>query len=207
MAVNTVPYATIVSTSGSTALCPGESVVLTAENVCPDCTVQWSTGETGPSITVSTEGFYAAILSNVCGESPVSNVLSVTTATLPDLPTISASGPTALCLGESIVLTVENVCSGCTVHWPNGEIGPSITVTTDGIYSATLNNICGESAASNAIPVVVGTAPDAPIISASGSTVLCPGESVVLTINNVCPDCTVTLVNGETTPNITVSIP
>jgi hypothetical protein len=40
------------------------------------------------------------ILSNVCGESPVSNVLSLTSATVPDLPTISASGPQRFCQGR-----------------------------------------------------------------------------------------------------------
>ncbi len=202
--VNTVPSSAVVTASGPTALCPGESVVLTAENVCPDCSVQWSTGETGPSITVSTEGFYAAILSNVCGESPVSNVLSLTSATVPDLPTISASGPTTFCQGESVVLTAGNICSGCTVHWSSGETGPNITVTSDGIYTATLSNICGESAASNAIPVAVGTAPDAPTVSASGNTMLCPGDSVVLTVDNVCPGCSVAWSNGETGPSITI---
>jgi hypothetical protein len=202
---NTVPTAPIISASGSTELCTGESVLLTAENVCPDCSVQWSTAETGPSITVSTEGVYAAILSNVCGESPISNVLSVVVKTVPAPAVITASGSIALCPGESVVLTAENVCPDCSVQWSTAETGPSITVSTEGVYAAIISNVCGESPVSNIISVVVNTVPSSAVVTASGPTALCPGESVVLTAENVCPDCSVQWSTGETGPSITVS--
>ncbi len=207
--VNHTPVSPIISASGLTVLCPGESVVLTADNVCPDCIVHWSNGETGLSITVSTAGSYTATVSNIvsnnCGESPASNTISVTMGVAPSATIISASGPTTLCSGESVLLTAEIVCPDCTVNWSNGESGPSITVSIEDIYTATVSNICGDSPTSNAIEVTTRTAPAAPIIGASGTTTLCPGESVILTVLDVCPDCTVNWSNGETGPSVTVS--
>ncbi len=202
---NTIPAPAIVIASGSTVLCPGESVVLTAENICFDCTVHWSNGETGSSIAVSTEGVYAATLSNACGDSPASNGLNVTANTMPDAAMVSVSGPTALCPGESVLLIAENVCPDCIVLWSNGETGPSITISTDGVYTATLSNVCGDSPISNPISVTTNPSPAAAIVSASGLTALCPGESVVLTAENICPDCTLLWSNGQTGQSITVS--
>jgi len=205
VATGTLPSASSISASGATALCPNESVVLTADNVCLGCIVQWSSGETGAGITVSSEGIYTATVSNVCDESPASNAITVTMGTLPGTPSISATGSTILCPNESVVLAVENVCSGCIVNWSNGETGESITVSTAGMYTASLSNPCGESPASNGIPVTVGLAPATPNVTASGTTALCSGASVVLTIDNVCADCSTHWSNGETGSSITVT--
>ncbi len=203
--VMSVPDAPTLSSAGSTALCPGESVVLSVDNVCADCMVSWSTGETGSSITVTTEGIYTVTQSNICGVSTASNAISVSMGALPDAPSLSAAGSIALCPGESIVLSVDNVCADCMVSWSNGESGQSITVSAEGTYTAAFSNTCGLSAASNAISVSMGTLPDAPSLSASGSTTLCPGESIVLSVDNVCADCMVSWSNGESGQSITVS--
>jgi len=199
------PTAPTVTASGSTVLCLGTTVVLTADNTCPNCTVNWSNGETGPSIIVATPGTYTATFSNDCGTSPASDAVAVTTEVAPDVPTISASGPTALCAGETVLLTVSNICPGCAVKWSNGETGPSLSISAAGDYTATLHNACGESLASNAVSVTVGTSPAAPLISASGPTALCAGETVVLTANDICPDCTVKWSNGASGPSVSVS--
>jgi len=204
----TPPETPVLSASGATVLCPGETVVLTAENVCPGCTVQWSTGDTGPSITASATGNYTAVVGNgsntTCSESATTEAIAVTTISVPDAPIVVASGPTSLCGGESVVLAVDNLCAGCTVLWSNGETTPAITVATDGAYSATVGNACGESPASNVIGVTTGMAPNAPVLSALG-TVLCPGQSIEITAGNLCADCNILWSNGETGPSITVS--
>ena len=205
----TPPDASMVSASGNTALCPGELVVLTAENICPGCTVLWSTGETSPDITVSSAGNYTAIVQNnsnsTCSESPASNAIAVATNTVPATPVVGTSGPTSLCGGESVVLTVENLCPGCTVLWSSGETTPGITVATDGVFTATVSNACGDSPVSDAIVVTTGTAPNAPVLGTVGGSVLCPGQPVVLTAGNVCTDCPILWSNGETGPGITVT--
>jgi PKD repeat protein len=199
------PEPTTISTTGNTALCPGESLELVADAICAGCIVTWSNGETGPNISVSAAGLYTATLSNACGESTASNEISVTLGTAPDAASISAAGSTTLCVGETVVLMAENVCAECTVTWSNGETGLSITVAAEGLYTATLSNVCGNGPVSNSIEVNTETVPNAPTITAAGATVLCPGTSVVLTAENVCPDCTVTWSNGETGLSITAA--
>jgi len=200
------PNSPSVSASGSTSLCPGQSVTLTASNVCAGCTVNWSSGQSGTSITVSAAGNYVAIQHNSCGTSAISNSVAVTMGTAPVTPTVSASGSTSLCPGQSVTLTALNVCAGCTVNWSNGQLGTSIDVSAAGTYTATLNNPCGTSPASNAVAVTTGAAPSAPNVSASGPTSLCPGESVTLTASNVCAGCMVNWSNGQTGTAITVSM-
>jgi len=198
------PDLPLITASGSTVLCPGESVELVADNNCSDCVVNWSNGASGPSITISTEGTFTATIGNTCGESTSSNPVVITTGSLPAIPVVEASGKTALCPGESVVLSGLNVCPDCEVHWSNSEIGPSISVSTTGIYTATASNICGESEASNALAISVGSFPNTPSIVPIGTWILCPGDSVVLSIDNVCPDCIVNWSNGTTTSSITV---
>ncbi|MFN0216983.1 MAG: VPS10 domain-containing protein [Saprospiraceae bacterium] len=199
-----IPQEPTLIPTGLTTLCPGASVLLSATDICPDCIVIWSNGDTGPGITVSTAGNYTASASNVCGESQASNAIAVTSIDMPFEPTISAAGTTALCPGESVELTASDVCPGCIVHWSNGETGPGIMVSMEGNYTASTSNVCGESQASNAIEVNIGDLPEAPIISPPGSWILCPGDSVVLTVDNLCPDCVINWSTGETTSSITV---
>ena len=199
-----LPQLPTISASGSTSLCPGESVELLASGVCPGCMVNWSNGETGASISVSIDGSFTASTGNLCGESLPSNLIEIVIGALPVTPVVEASGTTDLCPGESVVLSVSNVCPDCEVHWSNGEIGSSISVSTAGIYTATLSNICGESEASSGLAVSVGSLPDAPSVTPMGTWILCPGDSVVLSVDNMCPDCTVNWSNGATSPSITV---
>jgi len=200
-----VPSAPNVSASGSTNLCPGESITLATTNVCSGCTVNWSNGLNGTSISVSNAGTYTASVENTCGLSPASNAVTVTTGSLPTAPTIAADGPTSLCPGENVTLTASNVCSGCSVNWSNGQSGTSISVSTAGTYSASVQNVCGSSAASNVISVTTGSVATAPAIAANGPTSLCPGEKVTLTASNVCSGCSVNWSNGQSGTSISVS--
>ncbi|MDO8365404.1 MAG: PKD domain-containing protein [Saprospiraceae bacterium] len=211
--VNTAPAAPVLAASGPTVLCPGASLLIAADNVCSGCTVNWSDGEVGPSITVSNPGIYTATVSdpvnNKCGDSPASNSISVTVKTVPDVPTVTASGSTMLCPGESVILTVDNVCSDCTVNWSNGETGPSITVARFAPfiwYTATLGNTCGNSSASSPIEVITEFLPATPIIGPSDSIALCPGGSIELMVqNDICFGCPINWSNGETGGSITVT--
>ncbi|MEZ4893960.1 MAG: T9SS type A sorting domain-containing protein [Saprospiraceae bacterium] len=202
------PGSPTVSASGSTNLCPGQNVTLTASNVCSGCTVKWSNGQTGTSITVSSSGTYKAKNENGCGKiSSYSNSISVSSASLPTAPTISANGSLMLCNGQSVSLTATNVCSGCSVNWSNGQSGTSITVSTQGNFTASYTNSCGQGPESNTISTTIGSAPSAPSISATGPTSLCNGQSVTLNATNVCNGCTVNWSDGQSGTSITVSNP
>ena len=158
----------------------------------------WSNGATTQSITVSNSGSYSvkAFIGSTC--SVTSNAIAVTVNPLPTTPTISASGSTTFCQGESVVLTSSSP-SGNT--WSNGATTQSITVTESGSYSVSVSNDdC--SATSNPVVVTVSPLPIILTISASGSTALCQGASIILTSSTPSGN---TWSNGETTQSIIVS--
>lgn len=200
-----LPEAVTIDAGGATTVCAGESVALSLNNPCPDCSILWSTGETEADITVTESGAYSANLVNVCGNGPVSNEIAVLVKTIPQTPTLSAGGPTSLCTGETVLLSIGSDCPDCSILWSTGETTPDITVSTAGAFTAYINNSCFDSPLSNTINVTVGTPPEAPILLAGGTTVLCEGASVELTASNVCGTCSILWSTGETTPAITVS--
>jgi len=155
--VNPLPAAPTVAAQGSTSLCPGGSVTLNATNICSGCTVTWSNGQSGTSITASTAGTYTALVGSPCGNRPASNAVNVTVGTAPAAPTVAAQGSTSLCPGGSVTLNATNICSGCTVNWSNGQSGTSITASTAGTYTALVGSPCGNSPASNAVNVAVNS--------------------------------------------------
>ncbi|OFX26184.1 MAG: hypothetical protein A2033_10130 [Bacteroidetes bacterium GWA2_31_9] len=91
------------------------------------------------------------------------------------IPTVSASGTTTFCQGDSVVLTSSFITGNL---WSNGDTTQSITVKTGGTY---YNGTCSETG--NAITVTVIPAPTI-IISTGGNTSFCQGDSVVLIAND-----------------------
>ncbi len=182
-----------ISSSGSTIFCEGEAVLLTATNICSGCTINWfPNGETGNSISATQTNDYYAVAVNDCGESLSSNVISVTVNELPNIPTLTANGPTSFCAGGSVVLTATNICNGCSLTWTNLSGGnTSNTITTTGSYTVTATNDCGTSAPSTPVFVEVNDLPTMPLITANGPTSFCEGGSVTITATNVCDNCTV----------------
>ncbi|MCF8245794.1 MAG: S8 family serine peptidase [Saprospiraceae bacterium] len=201
------PAAPTLSQTGTINLCSGSSQTLTA-TACSGCTINWSNGQTGSSISVSTNGTYTATASNSCGASAASTAATVVVANAPSVPSITANGTTSLCPGQSVTFSANNICQGCTINWSNGQQGASITVNANapGTYTATASTPnCGTSAASNAITVTTASQPSTPFIIAEGQTALCQGGSVTLSATGVCNGCTVTWSNTQTGPSITVS--
>ncbi|MFZ4398918.1 MAG: ice-binding family protein [Bacteroidales bacterium] len=110
------------------------------------------------------------------------------------LSTIYANGLTSICSGDSIVLSGNN--GGI---WSTGATTPTITVSTSGDYYLINSNACG-NVTSNHILVSVNPLPTISAISASGASVLCIGDSVILSGNNGG-----IWSNGASTPTITVN--
>jgi len=91
------------------------------------------------------------------------------------------------------------------VIWSNGQTGNSITLDSQVSITASAENECGVSTASNIVTIsIIGNTPTAPTISANGSTDLCQGQNVVLTATNICNGCNVIWSNGQTGNSITV---
>ena len=193
--VNPVPSAATITPGGPTTFCDGGSVVLTSSSATNNV---WSTGETTQSITVSSGNTISLnVVQNGCS-SPTSTAI-VTVNPLPATPTITASGFTTICIGETIDL-ISSSSTGNT--WSTSETTQTITVSTGGNYNVTVSNgMC--TATSADITITVNTsAPAAPTISASGSLTFCEGGSVTLTSSEATGN---TWSTGETTQSITVS--
>jgi len=162
------PLVTI-TPDGPTALCPGQSVTLTASGA--DSYV-WSTTEVTASITVSAPGTYSVEGTNACGTGDAQ--VEVTQAAGPTV-SITPDGPTALCPGQSVTLTASGAD---TYLWSTTEVTASITVSAPGTYSVEGTNACGTGDAQ--VEVTQAAGPTV-IITPNGSTDICPGQNVVLT--------------------------
>lgn len=172
--VNSLPAAPVITPSGPTTFCQGDSVTLTAS---PSADIIWSTGDTTASVTVYNSGTYSVTFTDANGCSSSSSV-PVTVISNPSTPTITAGGPLTFCQGGSVTLT-SSAATGNT--WsPGGQNTQTITVNTSGTYSVTVGAL-GCSATSLPVSVTVNPAPAVPVISASGPLTFCQGSSVTLT--------------------------
>lgn len=166
-----------VNASGSTALCTGGSLTLTAAS---GTRWLWSTGETTQSIEVSTAGSYTVqTISGAC-TSAASAPAVVTVTAPPATPAISAGGPVTFNSGGSVVLTAG---SGSAWLWSNGQTTQSITVSTAGSY--TVQAIAGTctSAASLATVVTVNAGPQSLLVG-HGQQLTASGAYANITVEN-----------------------
>jgi hypothetical protein len=187
--VNPLPTAAIISANGPTNICTGTILTLSGN----DNGGTWSNGPTAPTTIVTTSGTYFVTNTNSCG-SVNSNSISVTVSNGPVASTITSSGNTTFCQGNSITLTGNN---GGT--WSNGSSSASINVTTSGDYFVTNADACG-SVTSNHIIVTVNPLPTAAVINSNGPSSICNGNTVQL-IGNVDGIWN----NGNSSTTITVS--
>jgi large repetitive protein len=185
----------IITPSGPTSFCQGESVILTSS---PALSYLWSNGAITQSITVTMSGNYSVTVSDINGCSATSPITIVTVNPLP-IATITPDGPTEFCEGESVTLTSS---PGDSYLWSNGQTTQSILVTNSGNYSVTVTSSFNCSATSAITEVIVNPLPIA-IITPSGPTTFCQGESVILTSS---PAVTYLWSNGAITQSIIVSM-
>ena len=185
----------IVSASGSTALCPGNTVTLTSNFPTGNT---WSNGAVTQSITVSSAASYTVTNAGTCGTT-TSLPTTVTVASLPPTPTITAPADLALCQGESVTLTSSATTGNL---WSNGATTQSIVVMDPATYTVRQQSGACTTAVSQGVSITVAPKPAKPTVSANGPTLFCNGSDVTLTssasANNVWS-------NGATTQSITVS--
>lgn len=163
-----LPVANI-SASGSISICAGSTVILTASG---GSTYSWSTGSSASSISVSTSGTYTLTATNTCGSQQ--DTMSVFVTPLPSV-TINNSTSDSLCVGDTLILWATGIGN---YIWSGSSTNDSIVVTSGGIYSVASTNTCGTA---NDALTITSISPPTPIITAGGSTTICPGDSVSLT--------------------------
>lgn len=112
--------------------------------------------------------------------------------------TISVSGATTFCTGDSVVLSANN--SMTAYNWSTGATTKSITVKAAGNYTVTVTNTSGATASVVSVTIVVNALPN-PIITSTKNT-YCPGDTLLLTANTA---SSYLWSNGATTKEINLT--
>jgi gliding motility-associated-like protein len=176
--INTTPPKPFITASDTTTFCDGDSVVLTSSN---SQGYLWTpnVGNT-QAVTITQSGTYSVrVVAEGC-TSVVSEPVIVTVHPIPVVPTLTASGVTEFCDGDSVTLTSSTNQGNV---WNTGSTNNAITVTVSGSYAVRATALGCTSALSTPIAVTVNPIPAVPIISAIGSREFCEGDSVTLNSN------------------------
>jgi hypothetical protein len=166
----------VVTASGPTTICMGDSVTLTAS---PADSYSWSNGLTAQSIVVKASGSYTVTVTNAGACSNVSPATSVSVITLPSAA-LTAGGPTTFCQFDSVILSTtanadfnyEWLMDGATIP---SETNAVYKAMQTGSYQVRTYNICG-SDTSASIPVTVKITP---LPTASSPVNYCLGQTSV----------------------------
>ncbi|MBI2259182.1 MAG: hypothetical protein HYU67_09835, partial [Flavobacteriia bacterium] len=151
-----LPTAPIISATGNTTFCEGNSVILSSSQSSGNV---WSTTETTQTINVSTAGTYFVTVYSAPNCSAVSNSIDVLVNPIPSTPTVTAIGSTTFCEGGSVELSSSSA-SGNT--WNTTETTNTITVSTSGTYSVTVTENGCTSLSSNQVTVTANPIPNTP---------------------------------------------
>ena len=188
--VTVIPKTTpAITNSGNTSFCQGSNVQLNATNGYS--TYKWYLNNilinnaNSAIYLANTTGTYT--VTGTTTDGCITNTSSATNVTVynnPATPVLNSNGSTTICSGNNLTLnsTVEYAYS----WYQNGNLfntttNPTISISNAGAYSVITTNANGcISSVSNTINVTV-TTPVTPVISATGNTTICSGDSVLLT--------------------------
>jgi hypothetical protein len=131
---------------------------------------QWSSGQSGPGISVSQPNTYFVTATDNNGCTTSTSIV----VALANAPTPGISQQAYQC-NQKITLDAE---SGFNLYqWSNGNTVPSLEITQSGTYTVTVTNGLGCSGSAS-IQVQI---PDNPTAQISGLNTLCTGNSATLT--------------------------
>ena len=170
--ISVTPNPTITIT-GTNAICAGGSTSLTVNGAT---TYTWSSGSTSASVVFSP---MATSVYTVVGSYSTGCLNATTqTVTVYALPVVSISGPSVVCLGDSIAL----VANGANTYvWNNNATTTTIVITptTTSTYSAVGTDTNGCVGLSAIDSIFVNPLPILSIISTA--TAICVGDTVKFT--------------------------
>ncbi|MEP7263833.1 MAG: gliding motility-associated C-terminal domain-containing protein [Bacteroidota bacterium] len=161
----------VISPSSGSAICPGDSVLLSAST---GNTYLWSDGSTTQNIYASQITPYSVTVSDATGCSNISSLYNINFFA-GSIATISPAGPIVLIQGDSITLSSGNAA---TYSWSTSATTQNITVVNNGNYTVSITTADGCSSVSTPVQVNIITLQQ--MISATGALSFCEGNSVTL---------------------------
>ena len=162
------PVANITPT-GSSTICPGDSVLLAAST---GSSWLWSNGVTTQT-TYAQPGNYSVTIRNSSGCSTMSSPFTINTYP-GSQATISPTGVITIIQGDSVILTSGNAS---TYLWSNATTTQNSVIYNSGYYSVSITTANGCQSTSSQVQVVVITKQQ--MISALGATTFCQGGNVI----------------------------
>ncbi|HLG03063.1 MAG TPA: T9SS type A sorting domain-containing protein, partial [Bacteroidia bacterium] len=161
----------VISVAGNTTVCEGNSTVLTASGAD---TYVWSSGGSDAAETVSpvtpTTYTVTGTDANGCIDS------AMVTVNINANPTIAVSGFFTICSGSSTTLTANGAD---TYAWNTGATTDAETVSPASTTSYTVTGTDGNGCTDS--EVVTVTVDQSPVVTVSGNTTICEGNSTTLT--------------------------
>jgi hypothetical protein len=187
--VNSLPITPKIISDSSPNICDGTSVTMRAENKVAGLENYWSNETFDETVSIKTKGTYTLKFKdkNNC-ISLISNAIEVVVNPNPAKPNIVAGGPTTFCADKYVSLATE---PNANFEWYidnkkspvlNTQI---VNASLPGQYKLIAFNTFGcPSGFSDELKITTYALPESPIISKSGETVFCSGNSVDLTANS-----------------------
>lgn len=168
LVVNPLPTPSI---SGTTPLCFGDSTILLASG---GNSYVWSTNDSTGSISVTPVATtnYTVTVTDANG---CMNDTDFTVVVNP-LPTVSFSGDSSVCIGDSATVTVSG---GDTYTWSTGSNNPSVTITP--AADSTISVVTVDSNFCQSIDSFTVIVNPLPIVTITGDSAICEGETDTLT--------------------------
>ncbi|MCB9274757.1 MAG: gliding motility-associated C-terminal domain-containing protein [Lewinellaceae bacterium] len=161
-----------VSIQGNATICDGGATVLVAGQQYPS--MQWSTGSSSASTLADTAGTYILTVTDANG-CMASDTHEVAVAPVPE-PQIQGDSLAILCDGSSLVLLINQAFAA--YHWSTGDTVGGTLVTGPGLYSITVTDENGCTAADTVqvteVPLPSPGLPDNVNICVDSSVVLAP---------------------------------
>lgn len=193
------------SISGNSAICPGGSTTLTANNSY--VSYSWSTGATSQSIPVNAAGTYTVTVTDANGcTASINKVVSQAAA-----PTPQISGTLSFCGSSSTILDAGLDYS--SYSWSNGESTHSIIVSTAATFNVIVTNASGCTGIASVTTTKTGSVPASPGPITGNNGSVCNSTNNVYSIAAV-PNTAFyvwavpvgsTIVSGQGTTSITVN--
>jgi gliding motility-associated-like protein len=152
-----------------------------------------------PIANPSSSVWYKVTVTDLPTSATTSDSVFITVIPLPSKPNITTGGPLTFCEGDSVLLTSSDAVG---YFWSNGENTKNIYAKSSGSYTVHVTdaNSC-TSTESDPVNITAIPGPAKPLITVTGKTEFCEGESTILTSSD---GDSYSWSNGETTKSITV---